>query len=107
MTLQYLSKAFINRNAFCDCDLKARPQVTDDTVTFAGDPLADDCFILSLKWTHSENGFQFTLLETQNCILFGTKAGSRAPGALTIGDTVNWEPNNFDGDRIRFTLKLV
>lgn len=99
MTLQYLSKAFLRQNAFCDHS--ANPHVTDDTLTFTGDPMDVDSFVLSVRWKRVETGFQFQICEATNCTVFGPT------GALKIGDIINWAPNDFDGDKIRFTIKLA
>jgi hypothetical protein len=101
MNAQYLAKFFLSHNAFCDHDAKLTPQVSDDILTFAGDPMDVDSFIVSLRWSMSEKGFQFLLIDATNCTLFGPT------GALKIGDIIDWEPNHFDGDKIRFSLKTA
>lgn len=101
MTLQYLAKAFLRQNAFCDHDADLTAQVSDDMLTFAGDPMDVDSFILSLRWSISEEGFRFEVADTTNCTIFS------AAGALKIGDIIEWSPNSFDGDKIRFSLKQV
>lgn len=101
MTLQYLAKAFLSQNAFCDHVANLTPQVSDDMLTFAGDPMDVGTFTVSLRWSISEKGFQFLLIDATNCTLFGPT------GVLKIGDITDWEPNPFDGHKIRFSLKTA